>query len=288
MDASSNGRRVQVLDGPLGTELLARGVPTPLPGWSAHALETHPEIVGEIHGAYALAGASLHTTNTFRTRAALFPETWSELVRSAVRLARCAVPAQHTVAGSIAPLLDCYRPDLSPADSDPLATRAAHFELATALVQAGCDALLCETFPHLGEGLLAVDAALEAAQGRDLEVWISFTPGYEADLLTPDQVALGAREAVARGARAALVNCVPAARARAYVEALCDADLGVPLGCYANAGAPDERMGWTSAADAPERYAEVAATWLAAGASWIGGCCGTGPAHTAALVARNA
>ena len=64
---------VQLLDGPLGTELMRRGVPTPLPGWSAHALETEPTVVEAIHRDYARAGATIHTTNTFRTRRRVFP-----------------------------------------------------------------------------------------------------------------------------------------------------------------------------------------------------------------------
>ena len=59
---------IVILDGPMGTELLARGVPTPTPGWSAHALDAAPEVVASIHRDYAAAGAVVHTTNTFRTK----------------------------------------------------------------------------------------------------------------------------------------------------------------------------------------------------------------------------
>jgi len=271
---------IHLLDGPMGTELAGRGTATPLPGWSAHALETAPEAVAEVHRAYAEAGATVHTTNTFRTRPAVFGERWAELARTAVRLARESVPADHRVAGSIAPLADCYRPDLSPADRDPEGTRAEHAALARVLAQAGCDLLLCETFSHVGEGLLAVEAAVATG----VETWAAFTPGYRADLLTPAELARAGREAVARGAAAALVNCVPVSRALDYVRALRDAvPRSVLVGAYANAGHPDEGMGWTSTPGAPERYAEACATWIEAGAEIVGGCCGTGPAHVAAI-----
>jgi len=261
----------------MGTELLARGVPTPLPGWSAHALDDAPDVVREIHAAYAAAGAMVHTTNTFRTRPVVF-EDWASRARRAAELAREGGGGR--VAGSIAPLEDCYRPDLSPAATDAAETRAAHAALADVLAQAGCDLLLCETFPSVAEGLLATEAAV--ATGR--ETWTSFTAGPDADLLTPAEVAEGAREAVARGAAAVLVNCVPARATLAYVEALADA-VGdrVPFGAYANAGHVDEGMGWTSVPGAPEAYAALAATWVAAGAQLVGGCCGTGPEHVAAL-----
>ena len=82
---------------------------------------------------------------------------------------------------------DCYSPERS-----PLQPGAEHALLANALVAAGCDLLLCETFPHVGEAL----AAVEAAASTGAEVWVSFTAGYKADLLTPDEIAAGAREAV--------------------------------------------------------------------------------------------
>lgn len=269
-----------LIDGPLGTELLARGIATPLPGWSAHALDTAPQVVAAIHSDYARAGASVHTANTFRTKSRLFPDRWDVLARRAVELARTSVPASHRVAGSIAPLADCYEPTLSPADADEATTRREHRELAEVLADAGCDLLLCETFPHVGEGLIAVEEAVATG----VETWASFTPGYRADLLSPAEVAGAALQAVERGAAAVLVNCVPAQRMLEYLVPLGEA-LGdrIPWGGYANAGRPEDRMGWASAPQAAERYAELASSWHRAGASLVGGCCGTGPAHTAAM-----
>jgi S-methylmethionine-dependent homocysteine/selenocysteine methylase len=267
---------VTILDGPLGTELLARGVPTPLPGWSAHAIDSAPAVIASIHADYAAAGATVHTANTFRTKRRTFPRDWQRLARRAVDLCRGAVPPGHRVAGSVAPLEDCYRPGLSPADPRP-----EHRELALVLAGAGCDILLCETFPHIGEALIAVEECVAAG----VETWVSFTAGPRTDLLTPSQVAAGALEAALRGATAALVNCVPAARTLEYVEALAEvgARTGLAAGAYANAGAPDEGMGWRSEPGAPERYADLAEQWARAGATIIGGCCGTGVGHVKAL-----
>lgn len=272
--------RFTLLDGPLGTELLARGVPTPTPLWSAAALLSAPDVVRAIHSDYAAAGATVHTANTFRTRRRTTPD-WRQLTDLAVRLARAAVPAGQRVAGSMAPLEDCYRPDLS-----PVAPRAEHRELAQALAAAGCDLLLCETFPHVGEALVAVEEAVATG----LPAWVSFTAGPDADLLSPAQIAAGAREAIARGAVAVLVNCVPASRTLPYVLALADVagPLGVAFGAYANAGRPDEGMGWRNPLDqpgAPRAYARHVETWLAAGATLVGGCCGTSPAAIRAIAA---
>lgn len=267
--------RVLILDGPMGTELEARGVPIPSPVWSAYALEHAPEVVSAIHADYLRAGARVHTVNTFRTKARTYPETWATLARRAVDLARAAVPG-GLLAGCVAPLEDCYSPWMSPPDPGP-----EHRALAEVLAGAGCDLLLCETFPHVGEALAAVEACV--ATGR--ETWVAFTAGPEADLLDPDAMAAGAREAVALGAAAVLVNCVPASRTLAFLDAI--ASCGVPFGAYANAGHPGEGLGWERPLDdAPERYADLAERWVEAGATLIGSCCGTGPAHIQALSRR--
>lgn len=266
---------ITLLDGPSGTELLARGIPTPLPGWSAHALTEAPDVVAAIHRDYASAGARVHTANTFRTKLRSFPATWDELTRLAVELCRYAVPRTHRVAGSLSPLEDCYRPDLSPDDPRP-----EHRELARVLASAGCDLILCETFPHVDEALIAVEESVATG----IETWISFTAGPDAKLLTPQEIERGAREAVKRGATAVLVNCVPAAKMLPFVERLAGA--GVPFGAYANAGSPDDEIGWKSAPQGPKRYADFAEAWVGAGATLIGSCCGTRPAHIAELARR--
>jgi len=263
-----------LLDGPIGTELLARGVPTPIPLWSAWALKHRPEVVAQIHADYAAAGATVHTANTFRTKARQTPE-WEDLARTAVGLCRDAVPSTHRVAGSVAPLEDCYRPDLSPPGA-----AIEHRALIEVLVDAGVDLVLCETFPHVGEGL----GAVEQAVATGVETWASFTAGPDTELLTPAEIGDACLRARDLGASAVLVNCIPASQTLRYVSAI--ARVGLPFGAYANAGHVDEAMGWAPAPQGPELYAELAETWVAEGASILGACCGTGPRHVAALAGR--
>jgi len=265
---------ITLLDAAMGTELAARGVPTPTLEWSARALREAPEMVAAIHREHVAAGARVLTTNTFRTRRRSAGQDWERLATLAVELARQAAPPGVRVAGSIAPLEDCYSPWLSPPEPRP-----EHRDLARLLAAAGVDILLCETFPHVGEALVAVEEAVATG----VETWVSFTGGLRGELLSPEEVRAGAREAVARGAAAVLVNCIPATRTLPYVEAL--AGLGVPCGAYANAGDPAWGLGWEAADPeaAAEGYARLARTWVAAGATLVGGCCGTGAAHIRAL-----
>jgi S-methylmethionine-dependent homocysteine/selenocysteine methylase len=218
----------------------------------------------------------VHTANTFRTQRRHVGAAWSELASQAVSLARTAVRAQHRVAGSLAPLEDCYHPERSPPNAGP-----EHAELAQVLAQ-GCDLLLVETFPHVGEALAAAEAAL--ATGK--EVWVSFTAGPSADLLTPGEMAEGARRAAALGASAVLVNCVPAQDTLRFVQAIRDAVPDVAVGAYANAGPATDGIGWHEPREGPERYGDLAESWVLAGATLVGSCCGTGPAHIAALHSR--
>jgi S-methylmethionine-dependent homocysteine/selenocysteine methylase len=268
-------RRVTLLDGGLGTELAVRGVATPAPLWSAAALESAPDVVRAIHADYAAAGALVHTTATFRARRRSAGARWRTLVHRAVELAREGAQPGQRVAGSIAPLADCYRPELAPDDAF-----AEHAELANALAEEGVDLLLCETFANGREALSAVEAAVATG----LPTWLALTAGPFGELLTAKALGDVAREAAQRGASAVLVCCVGARITAPYVRALADA--GVPFGAYANAGAPEDGVGWSNAPHAAEAYARLALEWIAEGATLVGGCCGTGPAHIRALAAR--
>ncbi|HZW11147.1 MAG TPA: homocysteine S-methyltransferase family protein [Phycisphaerales bacterium] len=275
-----------ILDGPMGTELVRRGVDLAGPAWSARAIDEAPEMIGAIHREYADAGATVHTAATFRTQPRILPDRWAGLARRAVEIARASVPRRHLVAGSIAPLADCYRPDLSTAGADPDAARADHLALARVLIDAGCDRLLCETFTHGAEALLAVDAALEAAGKTDAEVWLAVSPGYEGDLMTPAEAGRLAAAAAAMGAGAVLVNCAPLDATHAYVRAIAAAvwGRGVAVGAYANAGR--DQGAWRSSPGATEAYLHASRSWADAGATLIGGCCGTGPWVIRALAER--
>jgi S-methylmethionine-dependent homocysteine/selenocysteine methylase len=264
---------VIILDGPMGTELSRRGVALPPHAWSAAALDTAPDVVAAVHRAYATAGATVHTANTFRTQPGSGGQ-WAHAARRAVELARSSVPQGHRVAGSLAPVEDCYRPDLSPG----AATRSAHEALARVLADAGVDLLLCETFAHAVEAAVAVEVCARTG----IPTWAALTAGYDGSLMTPSSMRAAARDCVRAGASAVLVDCTPASRTLAFVEAIAEA--GVPFGAYANAGSPGEGLGWSAAPGLAARgYARHAASWIEAGATLVGGCCGTRPEHIEAI-----
>jgi len=266
---------ITLLDGPLGTELEARGIAPDHDCWSADAIESAPDMITTIHREYVQNGASIHTANTFRTNRRASGLLWRQRTVAAVALARQAVPENHRVAGSIAPVEDCYRPDLSPG----VRSETEHHEMAETLTRAGCDLLLCETFSHPEETITATKAAVAC----ELETWVALTAGPQANLITPRGMARLATRVVDLGAKAVLVNCTPAADTLRFVEAILET--GIPVvGAYANAGSPTDNLGWRTDCDLGfQTYAEFAQSWIDAGASIIGGCCGTGPGHLAAI-----
>jgi S-methylmethionine-dependent homocysteine/selenocysteine methylase len=269
-------RSLVLLDGPLGTQLEARGVPTPLPLWSAAAVKDAPDVVRAVHADYAAAGADVHTAATFRTTARALAQAgcdlaWEVLAQRAVSLCREGAGADGKVAGCIAPLEDCWHPERTP-DAATLASE--HGDLARCLADSGADLLLVETMPSIDE----MAAATRAAVATGLPVWTAITLGPTGDFFTSDEVRQAAAVAAAEGAEAFLLNCTPADAISPLLDALADwTERPLLLGAYGNA-LFEGHDAWT-----PDDYAREVTRWIDAGATLVGGCCGTGLAHLEAL-----
>lgn len=286
-------RRPIVLDGATGSELDRRAVDTSLPLWSARALLDAPEVLLQIHTDYLRAGAEIITANTFRTHRrslakAGLGERAQALTHQAVALARQATEAYpgsgwRFVAGSIAPLEDCYTPELVPPQAE---CEREHAEMATHLAEAGVDLILVETMNTIREAAVATRAA--RATGRP--VLTSFVCTSDGRLFSGETVTEAVRAIAPLGGVGLLINCTPAHTIhepfRELRAALAKQTSHRPpvLGLYANIGHTDAVKGWESTADVtPLEYARLAVNWLKLGANLIGGCCGTMPAHIAAL-----
>lgn len=278
-----------ILDGAMGTELQRRDVDTGLPLWSANALVVHPETILEIHKEYVEAGADIITTNTFRTtrrtlRRANIPDRSLQLTKAALALARQARESfpdrEILIAGSMAPLEDCYRPDLVPPDHDLV---SEHAELAGRLAEGGVDFIILETMGTIREAY----AACQCARATGKEVVVSFVCDRNGRLLGGESLQDAVREVTALSPTAFSINCVsPRYLATAMAELKAASQL--PFAVYGNVGAPEsDKHGWEFDRDVLENeYARYALEWQRDGASIIGGCCGTSPAYTQAIVRR--
>jgi len=280
-DGPAQARRPLVFDGATGTELERHGVTCALPIWSAQALIDAPDAVQAIHERYVEAGVDVLTANTFRTQACVLAAAGREdeaarLTEAAVRLARAAAAGRPSVrvAGSAPPLGDCYRPDLTPGRDALAREHAAHAEH---LAAAGVDEILVETHITIREAVAASGAA--AATG--LPCRTTFVADHHANLLSGESLA-AAIDAVAPFAANVGVNCLTPPEARACLATL--RACGVPFGVQANLGAPGKSPAAPrSHALSPAAFAAEALAWATAGAAFVGGCCGTTPAHLAAV-----
>jgi len=273
---------IQFIDGATGSELERRGVDLSLPLWSTRALIDAPEILADVHRDYLTAGSQAITTATFRThRRSLekvgLGDRCGELTRLAVEIARTVrdeCSSEALVLGSVAPLEDCYRPDLVP-DTD--ICRREHAELIGDLMNAGADLILIETMNRLCEAQAAMQAAQEIAPGRWL---ISFCldEDHPGVLLSGENLA--SLEEPLSEAGAVGVNCVAAGSMQSQVCWLRDLLPSTPLLAYGNIGCADAEGNWLATdAVCPGDYLTHARRWVEAGANIIGGCCGTTPDH---------
>lgn len=291
LQARLRGAKPLLLDAAMGSDLDRRGIKTSLPLWSALGLLAAPEMVYRIHRDNLEAGADILTTNTFRTTRRSLRKANIDGARAAgldALAVQLAQEARHDVArddvmiaGSIAPLEDCYLPTF---EINPEVAYQEHLFQAKNLAAAGVDFLLVETMPTIAEATLA----LAAARTTGLQVAVSFVCApldgdAEPELLSSELLEVAVHQAAELSPTAILVNCAAPPVIDAGVTTLHTASQ-IPGGGYANAGHVDDEVGWSSASGktGPE-YAAAAERWLDAGARIVGGCCGTNPEHTAAL-----
>lgn len=281
-----------VLDGAMGTELERRGSDTGLPLWSSRALMVSPGLVRCVHDDYIEAGADIITTNTFRTTRRTFhragvPDRSEELTALAVNLAKESV-AGHPgkavlIAGSMAPLEDCYRPDIVPPDE---ALRVEHTEHAGRLAEAGVDFLILETMGTLREAV----AAACAARMTGLEFIVSFLCNKEGTLYGGEPLEEAVHRVAELSPAALSLNCSSPRIMGRHIKNLITALRGIPRGdtiplcAYANVGIPGGEQTEHFFRDVdPAEYADFARSWVGEGVSIVGGCCGTTPEYITAL-----
>jgi methionine synthase I (cobalamin-dependent) len=271
-----------IADGAWGTELQARGLALGVipDTWNL----THPEQVEAVARAYVEAGSQIILTNTFRSNAVTLHGSTAaeldELNRAGVVLSRRAAGEKALVFASIGPTGKI----LVSGEVTSEQVGAAFAAQAASLAAAGADALLIETMSDIEEARLAVAAARRT--GLPVLASFAFDTGKNKDRTmmgaTPEAVAAAMVEA---GADAVGANCgvgveyaVPICQ---RLRAACD----LPLWIKPNAGLPTVEGAAIHYATSAEHFASYYAALRDAGASFIGGCCGSTPEFIRALVA---
>jgi 5-methyltetrahydrofolate--homocysteine methyltransferase len=278
--------RPVLLDGGMGTLLQDMGLEDGDPGelWNLE----NPDAVRAAHAAYAEAGARLLTTNTFggtRPRLELhgLGDRVVEVNRTAAQLARSVADERGLlVAGDLGPTGELLAP-LGTMTHDQ--AQALFAEQLTGLVEGGIDLVLVETLSDLGEADAALAAAQQVAPALPVVVTMSF------DTNTRTMMGVRPGDAVAHlaqaGADAVGANCGrgPGEMAMIAAEMVHARTDDLLLVAQSNAGLP-QLVGDRFEYDAsPGDLAAHAARLAELGIDLIGGCCGSTPAHIAAMEA---
>ena len=283
----------------MGSELFHRGMTLPNHIWSADANLSNPELVYQIHKDYIAAGADFIIANTFRTTPRAYRKAYSrkqeagerrkskgqsnqfyELAEnnaeasliSAMKLAKKAAGENIPVIGSIAPLEDCYLPELYPGAE---IAKKEIAQLGNWLIIAGADILILETMNSVQETI----TGLSALQQLNIPIWVSFVLKDDSHLLSGEPIKKAVQQITSFDVGMVLFNCNPITRTEKAVDKLVDNWQG-RWGVYPNLGmgepSPD---GDIQKRESMQKFIQLIEKVIAKGASVVGGCCGSTPEH---------
>ncbi|MCR9279121.1 MAG: methionine synthase [Pseudomonadaceae bacterium] len=308
--------RIAIIDGATGTMLQGKELteadfhrgefenhPKPLKGNFDMLSLTRPDALASVHDAYLEAGADIIKTNTFAATSIAqsdydLADRAPQMSEAAARIARqCAdrfsePGAPRFVAGSIGPTNRTA--SVSPDVNDPGhrnvsfdELREAYVDQAEALLRGGADLLLVETIFDTLNAKAAIYAILDIAERRGERIPMilsgTITDASGRTLSGQTTEAFWASVAHAKPLAVGLNCALGPAQMRPYVEILSRvADTRISL--HPNAGLPNAFGGYD---ESPEQVAQVIGDFADAGwLNLVGGCCGTGPEHIAAIAQR--
>jgi len=268
-----------ITDGAWGTQLQARGLPVGAcpDEWNL----TQPGKVEEVAAAYVAAGSRIILTNTFganRVRLAEFNLTDKvvEINRRGAAISKKAAGNKALVFASVGPTGKM----LVAGDVTEDELRVAFTEQAQALKTGGADALVIETMAELEEAQIALDAA--KSTGLPVVVCMTFDTGGRTMMgVAPDQAA---KQFTSAGADVIGSNCGNGIAAFIPICRELRTATDLPIWIKANAGQPEYVDGKVIYRITPEEFAGHVPALRAAGANFIGGCCGTSPEHLRVVV----
>lgn len=271
---------IEILDGAMGTMLQNHGL---APGACPELMNVeHPEAVQSIHEAYIEAGATIIETNTFgaaplRLAHYNLSSRAEELNETAVHLAQKASRGRAKIAGSLGPTGRFVEPL---GDLQFEAAYDSYYTQAKTLIHAGCDYLLFETFIDIQELRAGLLAAKDAGH---IPIICQLSYAEDGRTVTGTDPAAAAITLEAMGASVVGVNCSLGPQEIVSIVQALHENLSIPISALPNAGMPSLVDGKAVYEMTPADFARYAPKLVEAGAAFIGGCCGTTPAHIRAM-----
>jgi len=282
-----------LLDGAMGTELIARGVEV---GKCNDYLNIEqPDIIADIHRSYFEAGSDAVIANTFGANKYVldrhgFAEETIKINRAGIQIARDAAGENKYVLGDIGPSGDFLEP-LGPLKAQDL--KDAYIQQANALLDGGVDGFIIETMTAIEETAVAIEAVKSV--GADLPVFASMSfdkAGDDFKTMMGVDVEAAVTKIVSLGVDAVGFNCGTLSLdgyielAKKYVSAARALSADVLIYAEPNAGRPELVEDRAVYKVSPEDFAQMVEKIHAAGVNLVGGCCGTSPAHIRATAEK--
>lgn len=274
-------KRPVLLDGAWGTQLYAQGLkPGGCPDlWNLE----HPDRVRAVASAYVEAGSHIILTNTFGANRFVLAahgaaDRAAAINRAGAEISKEAAGDQARVFASIGPSGKMLM--MEEVTEEEL--EAGFTEQALALAEGGADGIVVETMADLDEAVIAIQAAKQT--GLPVVGCMVYDSGADKDRtmmgVSPEQQVEAFVEA---GVDVIGSNCGQGISGFVEITRRLKAASSLPVWIKANAGLPERVDGQLIYRTGPEAFAEAAASVIAAGASFIGGCCGTTPEFISAL-----
>lgn len=282
-----------LLDGAMGTELIARGVEAGV--CNDYLNIESADIVGDVYRSFLLAGSDAVLTNTFgANKYALgrhgFADKVREINTAAAEIARRAAGNERYVLGDVGPTGGFLEP-LGELKADEL--KGAYAEQAAGLLAGGVDGFIIETMTALDEITIAIEAVKSVC--GELPVFASMAfdkAGDDFRTMMGVDVESAVAKIVSLGVDAVGFNCGKMLLDE-YVELADKIVLSaraisgeVVILAEPNAGKPELIDGKAVYKVLPDDFAAALEKIHSAGVNIIGGCCGTGPAHIEAVAKR--
>ena len=267
---------IEIFDGAMGTMLQAGGLKA---GACPEMMNIDsPEIVKNVHKAYIEAGSTIITTNTFGASAIKLEHyglasRMRELNAAAVKIAKEIAVGRAKVAGDIGPTGRFVAPlgDLDFEDA-----YINFYDQAKALAEAGADFIIIETCIDLQEMRAALLAAKDAC---NLPVICQFSYSEDGRTVTGTDPQSAAVLLEAMGAAVIGVNCSLGPEQLVPIVKKLAQSCSLPVSVQPNAGMPYLEDGETKFPMDAVSFAKWTPKLIEAGATYLGGCCGTTPEH---------
>lgn len=269
-----------ILDGATGSLLMERGMPSGV--CTEQWVLEHPEILQQIQREYAAAGSNIVYAPTFganRIKLAQYGlgDQVAEINRRLVEISREAVGSEVMVAGDLAPT-GKFIPPVGELSFEEMVS--VYTEQAEALEAAGVDLFVVETIMTLPDARAAVLAISSVSRKP---VFVTFTVDEHGKTLTGTDVQAAMVTMEAMGVTAFGLNCSSGSDTMLMHLQKLTEHTALPLIAKPNAGMPETVNGKTIYHCPPEEFIAHIGALSHAGVQIFGGCCGTTPAHIAAL-----